>query len=130
MRRFTFAILAAILAAAVVVAVSATDREAAKKESAVIEFTKTVKLGGVLLRGQYLIVHDEERMAQGEACTYIYRGNKEAPGNLVSSFHCIHMDRAKTEKLKISYSNYGKAYEVPEIVEIQFAGSSDGHRVP
>lgn len=130
MRRLVFALLASALMAAVVVVVSADDKGTVKKESAVVEFANTVKLGGVLLRGQYLIVHDEERMANGEACTYVYRGNKEVADNLVTSFHCIHMDRAKTNKLKISFINYGKTYEVPEIKEIQFAGSSDGHRVP
>ncbi len=130
MRRLIYALLASALVAAVVVVVSANDKETVKKESAVVEFTNTVKLGGVLLRGQYLIVHDEERMANGEACTYVYSGKKEIADKLVTSFHCIHMDRARTEKLKISFVNYGKAYEVPEIKEIQFAGSSDGHRVP
>ncbi|MGE0885348.1 MAG: hypothetical protein AB7P14_17520 [Blastocatellales bacterium] len=130
MRRLVFSMLAAALVAAVVVVVSADEKGTSKKESAVVEFANTVKLGGVLLRGQYMIVHDEERMAKGEACTYVYRGKKEVADNLVTSFHCIHMDRAKTEKLKISFINYGKPYEVPEIIEIQFAGSSDGHRVP
>ena len=46
------------------------------RESAVVEFADLVKLGGVLLRGEYLVVHDEQRMANGEACTYIYRGKQ------------------------------------------------------
>ena len=129
MRRIFIAILAGALAAVSGVAVSAGN--APKKESAVVEFTNTVKLMGVLLRGQYLIVHDEARMAKGEACTYVYRGKAENTDKLVTSFHCTHMDRVKTDNIKISYSNYGgKPYETPEILEIQFAGSADGHRVP
>lgn len=129
MRRLFIAILAGALAAAIAVAVSAGN--APKKESAIVEFSNTVKLMGVLLRGQYLIVHDEARMAKGEACTYVYRGKAENADKLVTSFHCTHMDRVKTDKLKISYTNYGgKPYETPEVIEIQFAGSADGHRVP
>lgn len=129
MRRLFIAILAGAFAVAIAVAVSAGN--APKKESAVVEFSNTVKLANVLLRGQYLIVHDEARMAKGEACTYVYRGTAEKVNKLVTSFHCTHMDRAKTDRLKISFANYsGKPYETPEILEIQFAGSADGHRVP
>jgi hypothetical protein len=129
MRRLLIAILAGTMAVAIAVAVSAGN--APKKESAVVEFSQTVKLMDVLLRGRYLIVHDEARMAKGEACTYVYRGTAEKTDKLVTSFHCTHMDRVKTDKLKISYSNYGgKPYETPEVIEIQFAGSADGHRVP
>lgn len=131
MRRLVIALLAAGLAAAIAVAVSASVDKGPGRESAVVEFSNTVKLVGVLLRGQYLIVHDEERMAKGEACTYVYRGTAEKADKLVTSFHCIHMDRAKTDKLKITFANYGgKPYETPEVLEIQFAGSADGHRVP
>ncbi len=129
MRRLFIAILAGAMAAAIAVAVSAGN--APKKESAVVEFSSTVKLMDVLLRGRYLIVHDEERMAKGEACTYVYRGTAEKTDKLVTSFHCTHMDRVKTDNIRISFANYGgKPYETPEIVEIQFAGSADGHRVP
>jgi hypothetical protein len=131
MRRLVIALLAASLAAIVAIAVSARGEITSKRESAVVEFTNTVKLTNVLLRGQYLIVHDEERMANGEACTYVYSGTVEKVDKLVTSFHCVHMNRAKTDKLKVTFANYGgKSYETPEILEIQFAGSADGHRVP
>lgn len=131
MRRFAIAVLAATLAAIIAIAVSAKGDTAPKRESAVVEFTNTVKLTNVLLRGQYLIVHDEERMAKGEPCTYVYSGTVEKADNLVTSFHCIHMKRAKTDRLKVTFANYGgKSYETPEILEFQFAGSADGHRVP
>ncbi len=130
MRRLVIALFAATLAAIIAIAVSAKGEMGPKRESAVVEFTNTVKLANVLLRGQYLIVHDEERMAKGEACTYVYSGAVEKADNLVTSFHCVHMNRAKTDKVKVTFANYGKPYETPEILEIQFAGSRDGHRVP
>src|SRR6266498_4910658 len=43
-----------------------------QREEAVVEFTELVKLQGVLLRGQYLIFHDDAKMEAGEPCLYIY----------------------------------------------------------
>lgn len=103
---------------------------APRKETAVVEFAETVKLTGVLLRGQYLLVHDEERMARGEPCTWVYSGTEINDAKLVASFHCIHVDREKTETLKVSFKRNVSPYATPEITEIQFAGSKDGHKVP
>lgn len=108
-----------------------SDSQAApRRESAVVEFVQTVKLGGSLLRGEYLIVHDEERMARGEACTYVYRGRQLDETKLVTSFHCIHKDRETATAFKTTFAPRLSAYQVPEITEIQFAGSKDGHKVP
>jgi len=103
---------------------------APRRESAVVEFAETVKLGGVLLRGEYLVVHDEERMARGEPCTYVYSGKQADEKKLVTSFHCIHMNRERAAAFKVTFARRLSAYEVPEIKEIQFAGSKDGHKVP
>ena len=108
---------------------SSSSIAAPSRESAVVEFTRTVKLQGALLRGVYTIVHDEERMARGEPCTYIYRGRKMDEKKLVLSFHCIHVEREMVTAFKATIPSYGP-YEVPEIREIQFAGSTAGHKVP
>lgn len=105
-------------------------RATSRRESVVVEFNETVKLTGVLLRGQYLIVHDEERMARGEPCTWVYAGKEIDESKVVASFHCIHVDREKTDTLKVSFKRSITPYETPEIMEIQFAGSTDGHKVP
>ena len=109
---------------------SGKSTAAPRRESAIVEFAETVKLQGVLLRGQYLIVHDEERMARGEPCTYVYSGKQEDKAKLAAAFHCIHVDRSKTETFKVTFSRHSTPYEVPEVKEIQFAGSKDGHQVP
>ena len=100
------------------------------RESAVVEFSENVKLGNVLLRGQYLFVHDEERMAKGEPCTYIYRGKDLDEAKLVASFHCIHTDREMVSEFTATIIKRATPYDIPELREIQFAGSKDGHRVP
>jgi hypothetical protein len=109
---------------------SGKSAAAPRRESAVVEFAETVRLGGVLLRGQYLVVHDEERMARGEPCTYIYSGDQENKRKLVTSFHCIHVERERAEAFKVTFAHRFSIYQVPEIAEIQFAGSKDGHQVP
>ena len=109
---------------------SGNGAAAPRRESAIVEFAETVKLQGILLRGEYLIVHDEERMARGEPCTYIYRGKQQDEAKLAAAFHCIHVDRAKAEAFKVTFTRHSTPYEVPEVKEIQFAGSKDGHQVP
>ncbi len=108
---------------------SASGNAAPRRESAVVEFTQTVKLQNVLLRGEYLIVHDEELMARGEPCTYIYHGNRVDPAKLVVSFHCIPVERDRVNGFKVTLS-HPTTYGVPEVQEYQFAGSTEGHQVP
>lgn len=109
---------------------SVRGKAAPHRESAVVEFTQTVRLQNVLLRGQYLIVHDEELMARGEACTYIFHGDRADPAKLVISFHCIPVERDKAEGFKVTLSHHSGPYEIPEVKEYQFAGSIEGHQVP
>ena len=100
------------------------------RESAVAEFAQSVKLGNVLLRGEYLFVHDEERMAKGQPCTYVYSGKELDEAMLVASFHCIHTDREMVSEFTPTIIKRTTPSDVPELREIQFAGSKDGHRVP
>jgi hypothetical protein len=100
------------------------------KESAVVEFNDQVKLLDVFLRGRYLIVHDHEKMAGGEDCTYVYSLKEGQPDRLVTSFHCTPVARAKAESFTVRTSRRSTQGMVPEVLEIQFAGSSEAHQVP
>ena len=100
----------------------------AVKEKATIKFNYNVTLMDVPLKGEYLFVHDEAAMARGEACSYVYKGLTELPENLVISFHCTPVERAKAgsfivRTLEVSPGQY-------ELREFQFAGSTEGHLVP
>ncbi len=123
-------VLFSLIALTVSIWSSKTSAATPRVESAVVEFADLVKLGGVLLRGEYLVVHDEQRMANGEACTYIYRGKQIDETKLVASFHCIHVERERADAFKVTIARLRSPYGVPEVQEIQFAGSTDGHRVP
>jgi hypothetical protein len=127
MRRYLLAgsLLAALIITIGVLAVQA-ETEAGNGERATVEFTDTVKLKGVFLKGQYLIVHDDEKMAKGEDCSYFY----DRSGRLVVSFHCIPVERPKTKSFRIVTVRLSGGNAPADIVEIQFPGSTEAHQVP
>jgi hypothetical protein len=108
--------------------VSNAAANAATKESAVIKFDRPVKLMGVTLKGNYLFVHDDQAMARGEACTFVYRGEAENPRNLVVSFHCTPAERGKVANFTVR--TLLTSPEQYELREFQFAGSTEAHLVP
>lgn len=105
------------------------DHHASGREQFSVMFPELVRLQGTLLKGSYIIVHDEERMARGEDCLYVYTNAKGKPGRLVASYKCEPVERAKTEDFKVVLARVN-LFLVPEVREIQFPGSTKGHRVP
>jgi hypothetical protein len=100
--------------------------QAATTERAVVEFTQTVKLLDVFLRGEYLIIHDDSKMSQGEPCLYVYRN--EEPDKLIIAFHCKQVARDKTDKFTIRTTRRAW-FDLPEVLEIQFGGATTAHQV-
>jgi len=101
---------------------------AEKKQRATMKFNQPVKLMGVTLKGEYLFVHDDEAMARGEACTYVYKGDAEVPEKLVVSFHCTPVPRDKVAHFTVR--NMLASPGQYEVREFQFAGSTESHLVP
>ena len=128
MKRLILAI--AILGAFVLASESlprATTVQAATNERAVVEFNDTVRLLNVFLRGKYLVVHDDSKMAEGEPCLSIFDGRNQE--RLVVAFHCRPVERAKADQFRVVASRR-TWFEVPEVLEIQFAGSTKAHQIP
>jgi hypothetical protein len=125
MKRFLLAgsMLFAVMMVGAFAAHAKTDSTV--NERATVQFTETVKLMNVFLRGEYLIVHDEGRMAKGEDCTYLY----DRSGKLVVSFHCTPVERPKADHFRVVATRL-TADGVSEIKEIQFPGSTEAHLVP
>jgi len=102
--------------------------ETATKEKAIMKFDKPVMLMGVVLNGTYLLVHDDQAMARGDACTYVYKGEAALRNKLVVSFHCKPKDRNKVAHFTV------RSIETPEgqneLTEFQFSNSTEGHLVP
>jgi hypothetical protein len=121
-------LIATSILAAMVITIGAfavhTKAEAKKTERATIEFTQTVKLLNVVLKGEYLIIHDEALMAKGEDCTYVY----DRSGKLAVSFHCTPAERPKSDRFRVVTRRLDPS-GLREVVEIQFAGSTEAHQV-
>lgn len=99
-----------------------------QKRKAVVEFPKPVAVQGIVLKGTYLFVHDDAAMNRGDACTFIYKGVAEIPDKLVTSFHCIHMERTKVNKF--TWRSRETAPGIEELVDFQFTGETAAHGVP
>jgi len=99
-----------------------------KKERATMNFDRPVQLLGATLKGEYLFVHDDQAMARGDACSFVYKGSAEIQGNLVVSFHCTPALRNKVSHFTVRtfLTEPGKY----ALREFQFAGSSEAHLVP
>jgi hypothetical protein len=102
--------------------------KAKQKERAVTTFNEPVRLLGVVLKGEYLFVHDDAAMMRGEACTFIYKGVVETPDALVISFHCTPESRNKVASFTVRTDRVSPG--ITEVREIQFAGSTEAHLVP
>jgi hypothetical protein len=104
--------------------------ETLRRQQAIVEITEPVKLLGVILKGDYLFVHDEEKMAQGAPCSYIYSLRDGKTDRLVASYHCVHMNRPAAETFILRLSHRISPSSLREVEEFQFAGTRDGHRIP
>jgi hypothetical protein len=130
-RLFVFiSILAAVALSAMPLRTTTMAAGTRHKESATVEFREQVKVLGVVLKGKYLIVHDDEKMARGEECTYIYKTTTGAPDKLVVSFHCTPVAREKASRFTFRTALLLPNTNVYELREFQFAGRTESHVVP
>ena len=136
MKRFLLMSLA-VAAIAIVVGAQALRAHAAPpgKDMSVVDLTDKTRVMKTILQGKYIFIHDDEKMAKGDACFYIYEYNVDAagqpeakPDKLVVSFHCEPVQRAKATHIVLTYGMVNP--ELFELREIQFTGSTEGHRVP
>ena len=100
------------------------------REEAVVEFTELVKIQGVLLRGQYLIYHDDEMMEAGKPCLYIYTMKAGKRDQLVIAVHCEPLERKPAKEFTVVLTPRNSAYTVREVRVIQFAGIAKAHIIP
>jgi hypothetical protein len=101
---------------------------AARKQKATTHFNQPVILQGVTLQGEYLFVHDDAAMARGEACTRVYKGDAEVASKLVVEFHCVPINRAKSDYFIVR--THQQPDGVMELREFQFKGDTEAHGVP
>jgi hypothetical protein len=127
----TLFLLMALLFAVTLSSSSAVVSKAApegKKQKAVTQFSQPVRLMGVVLKGEYLFVHDDAAMMRGEACTFVYKGNAEVASKLVLSFHCTPAQRLKVDSFTVRLED--TAPGITELREFQFGRETEAHVVP
>ena len=98
------------------------------RQVAVVWFMRPVRVGDYVLQGQYIIEHDNERMANGLPCTHIYAANK--PQVPVVKFHCTHLERAHAERDTVVLEPTGDPSVPSKLQAFQFAGETAAHGVP
>ena len=106
-----------------------------EKEIAVVNIPDKTKLLKATLLGKYIFVHDSSKMSTNAPCFYVYEYSEDQSGKpevkpekLVVSFHCSPVERSKPDQIVLTYGML--APDLFELREIQFAGSTEGHRVP
>ena len=96
------------------------------RQATVVWFNQPVRIGNNILQGRYVIEHDNDRMAAGGPCTYIYRfEDQKTP---VVAFHCVHLDRAAGDKGTVVLHKGGDGFL--HLDEFQFPGDPAAHGLP
>jgi hypothetical protein len=96
------------------------------RQATVVWFNQPVRIGNNLLQGRYVIEHDNDRMAAGGPCTYIYKWEDQTVP--VVAYHCVHLDRPDVDKSTVVLTNGPDGFK--RLVEFQFPGDSGGHGTP
>ncbi len=124
---FLFAALLFAVAVGSTASVASKGPQEMKKQKATMHFSQPVRVHGVVLKGEYLFVHDDAAMMRGEACTFIYKGNAEIASKLVTSFRCTPAERVKVKSFTVRTEQIAN---FAELREFQFAGETEAHVVP
>jgi hypothetical protein len=98
------------------------------RQTMAVWFHKPVKIGDRILLGKYLIEHDNNRMARGWPCTYIYAASD--PRLPIVAFRCTHLERPLTTAPTIVVRRLHEANGMTEFLAFQFAGETAAHGVP
>lgn len=102
---------------------------AGRRQWTVINFVDPVLVKDQVVMGPVLIVHDDEKMAHGDACTTFYRfvpgkGPKEA----LVSFHCQPTRRAASSETRLTVVTTPTGCR--RLTEFQIGGDSEAHGIP
>lgn len=96
------------------------------RQATVVWFNQPVRIGNNILQGRYVIEHDNDRMAAGGPCTYIYRfEDQKTP---VVAFHCVHLEGTAGDKGAIVLHKGADGFL--HLDEFQFPGDPAAHGLP
>jgi hypothetical protein len=100
-----------------------------KIERAVVSLDEPVRLLSVVLQpGRYLFLHHDGMMERGRPCMYIYTLDSPNEGVRVVEFHCTAVARSRAVEFRLVIRKVPN--DLPQAIEVQFAGTAEGHLVP
>jgi hypothetical protein len=100
------------------------------RQWSIVNITTPTRVEGQLLMGPYLIVHDDAKMARGEACTTFYRFDpKKGPQEEAVSFQCIPAQKEVPARTTLVTKRLPGCDDLA-LAEYQFAGDAEAHGVP
>jgi hypothetical protein len=106
------------------------DDVAPSRQWAIVNFSEPVLVTDQMLMGPYLIVHDDSKMRRGLPCTSFYRFDPDkGPQEAVVGFHCVPVRRSVADHTVLVQTGV-PALGVKRLVEYQFSGDTEGHRIP
>jgi hypothetical protein len=97
------------------------------RQETVVWLKRPTLIGKAILMGQYVIQHDNDRMARGEPCTHIYANNDRVTP--VAAFHCKHIERARASENVVVVVNTADP-GLQRLTEFQFSGETGAHGYP
>lgn len=104
---------------------------AGARQWTIANFVNPVNVHGQVVMGPVLIVHDDEKMAKGEACTTFYRFDpSRGPREEIVSFHCTPVQRDVAGETTFTVVNSPNDGTCKRLVEYQIAGDGEGHQIP
>jgi hypothetical protein len=102
---------------------------AGARQWTVVNFPDAVQVKDQLIMGPVLIVHDNDKMARGEACTTFYRFVPgKGPKEELVSFHCRPEPRSKVAETTFTIADTSLGCR--RLVSYQIAGDDEAHGVP
>jgi hypothetical protein len=102
---------------------------AGRRQWTVVNFTDPVQVKDQIVMGPVLIVHDDEKMGRGEACTTFYRFEPgKGPKEAIISFHCL--PKAKAVVAQTTFNIVGTPNGCKRLVEYQIGGDAEAHGIP
>ncbi|HXI28166.1 MAG TPA: hypothetical protein VNG89_07085 [Vicinamibacterales bacterium] len=102
---------------------------AGRQQWTIVNFLDPVQVKDQIVMGPVLIVHDEAKMSQGEACTTFYRFEPgKGPKEALVSFHCQPQHKAVAAQTTLDIVDAPAGCK--RLVAYQIAGDSEAHGIP
>jgi len=123
---------AALTVVLIAVVAGATRGDAAPtRQWAIVYLAEPTMIGSTIVQGPVLFVHDDDRMARGEACTTVrlFEPGK-GPKEEIAEFHCTPVARARARVFTVRTTPNEDTGLGCVLTEYQFAGDTEGHKVP